>query len=160
MHWLSNLFRSPPPHTAESPGEVDATIFKGRKRRVEIVGEIYHERELAQVAGPKTPNGVSVLVDARLVPEPTNRHDRNAVAAVINGLTVGYLSREQAVNYHRAMMKRGFGGAPLVGFQARIRGGWLRPADELFGPDEGPYNVAMLLPESIAKEIGFGVAPL
>jgi len=151
MRWLNNLLRSPSPTTADSPKEVEAKVFKGRARRVEIVGEAHYERELARIAGPKTPNGMHMYVVARLVPEPTNRHDRNAVAAVINGCTVGYLSRKQAMSFHRAMNERGFGGSSLVGFRARIHGGWLRP------DDEGHYSVTLLLPESIAQEIGFEV---
>lgn len=156
MRWLSNLLRSPAPSTAGSPKEVEAKVFKGRARRAEIVGEAYYQRALAKIAGPKTANGVSMYVVARLVPEPTNRHDRNAVAAIINGHVVGYLSRQQAVDYHRAMNERGFGGSALAGIRSRIHGGWLR-FDDLFGRDEGNYSVTLLLPESIAQEIGFEV---
>ena len=149
MRWLNNLLRSRAPSIVDSPKEVDVQAFKGRARRVEIVGEASYQRELAQIAGPKTPNGVNVKLAARLVPEPTNRRDRNAVSAVIDGHTVGYLSRDQAMGFHRAMNERGFGGSSLGGFRARIHGGWLRP------DDEGHYSVTLLLPESIAKEIGF-----
>lgn len=153
MRWLNSVLRPSAPGTPASPKEVEAKVFKGRDRRVEIVGEAYYQRELAKLAGPKTTNGVSVYLDARLVPEPTNRHDRNAVATVINGHTVGYLSRRQAVAYHKAMNERGFGGSSLTGFSARIHGGWLR-FDES-GRDEGHYSVTLLLPQSIAQEIGF-----
>jgi hypothetical protein len=47
------------------------------------------------------------------------------------------------------MNERGFGGSSLVGFVARIHGGWLRP------DSEGHYSVTLLLPQSIAQEIGF-----
>lgn len=149
MRWLNKVLHSPAPTTADSPKEVEAKVFKGRARRVEIVGEAIYEREIAQVAGPKTPNGVNMYVVARLVPEPTNRRDRNAVAVVINGYTVGHLSQKQAVGFHRAMKERGYGGSWLTGFRARIHAGWLRP------DDEGHYSVTLLLPESIAQEIGF-----
>ena len=149
MRWLNSTLRSSAPSIPASPKEVEAKVFKGRDRRVEIVGEAHYQRELAKLAGPKTTNGVSVYMDARLVPEPTNRHDPNAVAAIINGHTVGYLSRAQAVAYHKAMNEHGFAGSSLAGFRARIHGGWLRP------DSEGNYSVTLLLPQDIAQEIGF-----
>jgi len=154
MRWLSNLVRPPAPTTADSPKEVEAKVFKGRARRVEIVGEASYEREIAQIAGPKTENGVNMHVVARLVPEPGKRRYRNPVAVVINGYTVGYLSQKQAVGFHRAMKERGFSGSSLTGFRARIHAGWLR-FDADMGRDEGHYSVTLLLPESIAQEIGF-----
>ena len=155
MRWLNKLLRPPAPSTADSPKEVEANVFKGRARRVEIVGEGHYERALAKIAGPKTPNGVNMYVVARLVPEPTNRYDRNAVAAIIDGYIVGYLSRQQAINFHRAMNTRGFGGFSLTGCRAHIHWGWLRFEDGV--RDEGNYSVTLLLPESIAQEIGFEV---
>ena len=38
-------------------------------------------------------------VTAMLIPEPTNRHDRNAVAVKVGGETVGYLPRDDAAKY-------------------------------------------------------------
>jgi len=35
----------------------------------------------------------------RLVPEPQNKHDRNAVAVVCRGIPVGYLPRADASRY-------------------------------------------------------------
>lgn len=131
--------------------EVEAKIFRGRERIVEIVGEASYEREIAQLAGPKTEHGVNVYMTARLDPEPTNRHDSNAVAVRIGGLLVGHLSRDQAPRFHSAMGDAGYAGSALVGIRARIHGGWKRP-----GGDEGHYGVTLLLPQSIAEKIGFG----
>jgi hypothetical protein len=155
MRWLNYLFRPPAPTTADPSKEVEAKTFKGRARRVDIVGEGHYDRALAKIAGPKAANGVNMYTVARLVPEPANRHDRNAVAAIIDGHIVGYLSRQQAINFQRAMKERGFGGFSLTGCRAHIDAGWLRFSD-LFGRDEGNYRVTLLIPESIAKEIGFG----
>lgn len=147
MRNLQELFRG----TGVEPPmvQVEAKTFKGRDRRVEIVGEASYQGELAELAGPKTENGVNVYKTAALVPEPSNRHDKNAVAVKIDGLTVGYLSRDQVPGFHKAIASVGFGSASLVGFRARIHGGWKRP-----GNDEGHYGVTLLLPESLAVEMG------
>lgn len=58
-----------------------------------VVGESFHAEELDRVTG----GGVGVHeLTAHLVREPDNQHDRNAIAVVVNGFTVGYLSRENA----------------------------------------------------------------
>src|SRR5690606_34487798 len=74
----------------------------GGRFRVEIVGEAHYQPALARLAGKKTVDGVSVYKAAVLIPEAGNRHDRNAVSVRIGGVTVGYLSREQAVRFHRS----------------------------------------------------------
>jgi collagen type III alpha len=40
-----------------------------------------------------------LMVQAVLIPEPENRHDRNAVAVTIDGRLIGYLPREDAPAY-------------------------------------------------------------
>jgi hypothetical protein len=147
---LQQIFQPKEKPVPEAPAEVSAKVFKGRDRRVEIVGEGSYQSELARIAGPKTENGVNVYKVAQLVPEPTNRQDRHAVAAKIDGIVVGYLSRAQAQAYHRALTDSGHAGEAVVDFRVRIHGAWKRP-----GGDEGHYGVTLLLPESLAEVIGF-----
>ncbi len=60
---------------------------------------------------------------AVLIPEPTNKYDRNAIAVHVDGVgLIGYLSRDDAVDYHpvfAALRARGVGAgtcpAMLVG---------------------------------------------
>lgn len=70
--------------------------------RVAVVGESHYQRALRDVArGRVSGEGLAgnIPVSAVLVPEPTNRHDRNAVRVDVDGRTVGYLAREVAVQY-------------------------------------------------------------
>lgn len=61
-----------------------------------VVGESFHECELDQVTG----GGVGEHeFAAALVREPDNAHDRNAISVVVNGVAVGYLSRENAERF-------------------------------------------------------------
>lgn len=68
---------------------------------VEIVGESFREAEIRAAIGRalKKDEEVELDVDASLISEPDNPHDRNAVSVRINGQSVGYLDREQAVAY-------------------------------------------------------------
>jgi hypothetical protein len=60
-----------------------------------------------------------------LIPEPTNRYDKNAICVLIDGIRVGYLSREDAVRYGPVtgwMEQRGL----MIGCEAFLKGGWYR----------------------------------
>lgn len=61
------------------------------------------QNAIAAVAGRARPGGVNVGVLAALIPEPTNPHDKNAVAVVIDGTHVGYLARADARRYRSVM---------------------------------------------------------
>ena len=91
----------------------------------EIVGESYYQDALAEIAGPKTPAGVDLDVRARLVPEPDNPHDSNAVAVYIQGRKVGHLPRDMAAEWAETLRRRGDPRA-VVEVDANITGGWLR----------------------------------
>lgn len=76
--------------------------------QVEVVGETYNAKSIKKIfagAGkPITPGG-STLDDETciLVPEPWNPHDSNAVAVAVAQHQVGYLPRELAIDYARAL---------------------------------------------------------
>lgn len=62
-----------------------------------IVGEAAHQNKLLAIAGGyKQEYGVKIDIEATLEPEPTNHHDINAVAVIINKKRVGYLKKEHA----------------------------------------------------------------
>jgi hypothetical protein len=122
--------------------------FKGRERSIEIVGESFYDAAIAQIAGPKSERGVSHWTTAELVPEPTNRQDKQAVMVFVEGRHVGHLYREAAPGFHRAMAEAGFPGAALVGFKARIHAGF-RLEDGTFAN----YSIRLYLPESLAKHL-------
>jgi hypothetical protein len=61
-----------------------------------VVGESHHADELDKVTGGGI--GEHELV-ANLVREPDNPYDPNAIAVVVHGLSVGYLSRDDATRF-------------------------------------------------------------
>jgi hypothetical protein len=94
--------------------------------RVEVVGESHYQAVLEEICGGHTEKGVRHDCVAMLVPEPENPHDRNAIRVDINGRTVGYLSRADAVGYRDGLNLAGAAIHPLR-CRAVIRGGWKRP---------------------------------
>jgi HIRAN domain len=116
--------------------------------RIDIVGEASYQTALARIAGPKTADGMSVWKTAQLTPEPGNAHDKNAVMVTIDGLKVGYLSRRQALAYHRMMADAGMQDEALAEVRVHIMGGWRRP-----NGDEGHYGVALYVPQIVATHL-------
>lgn len=103
----------------------------------DIVGESYYQSNLLTIAGPKTEDGVEIECTARLVPEPDNPHDKNAVSVQINGLKVGHLSRVDALSWNIAAERQGMHG-DVVEVDAIIVGGWKRA-----NGDEGHFGVKL-----------------
>lgn len=66
--------------------------------RQEVAGESNYLDAIRAIVGGHT-EWTEVTTQALLVPEPTNRYDRNAVQVVIDGNVVGYLPREDAARY-------------------------------------------------------------
>lgn len=70
----------------------------------DIVGESNYGREIHGLLPRRlSASGTEVTVDVVLVREPTNRHDRNAVAVRASTGIVGYLPREEAARYAAAL---------------------------------------------------------
>lgn len=64
---------------------------------LEIAGERYYQRSFARLfRAARKPLGGLIWREAELVPEPSNPHDRNAVAVRVGGHTVGYVPAEIA----------------------------------------------------------------
>ncbi|WP_436536580.1 HIRAN domain-containing protein [Actinoplanes sp. HUAS TT8] len=88
----------------------------------EVVGESHYRAAIRALFGPRLPaDGSEITVSARLLPEPSNRHDRNAVAVHVGSAQVGYLPREAAIRYApvlAGLVARGW--TPQVG--ARVWG--------------------------------------
>ena len=60
----------------------------------EVAGESFHFGELARIAKSLGGDGEHTIV-ATLIEEPTNKYDKNAIAVIINGLTCGYIPRDE-----------------------------------------------------------------
>jgi hypothetical protein len=82
------------------------TYPTGHTGFVAVVGESHYQDELRALARQQAPDGIFT---ARLVVEPDNPHDVNAVAVVAesDGSKVGYLSREVATSYHARLARFG-----------------------------------------------------
>ena len=64
------------------------------------MGEFFHKAAYRRILPTPVPrDGTDISVRAHLVPEPGNRHDPNAVAVSVDGLTIGYLAKEIAPQY-------------------------------------------------------------
>jgi hypothetical protein len=93
--------------------------------RVEVVGEASYQNELEAIAGRKTDKSKDFECKAVLTPESDNPHDANAVAVLITGRRVAYLSREDAVRYRAALARLGLAGQSVEA-DAIVVGAWDR----------------------------------
>lgn len=115
----------------------NAGLRPGRGFTFEIVGEGSYQHELTKLTGGKTEAGHALFCQATLVAEPGNPHDPGAVRVDIKGLTVGYLSRQDAREYRNSL---GDAAAQPQRCKAKIVGGWMRG-----GGDEGHFGVKLNL---------------
>lgn len=72
----------------------------GGTESLEVKGEGSYQLALKQVV-----QELGRDVHAILVPEPQNQYDPNAVAVLVGGLKVGYLSREDAALYQPGIVR-------------------------------------------------------
>lgn len=67
---------------------------------IEVAGESHYANAIRGLFGEKVkPGGEEIVVTAQLVPEPQNKHDRNAVGVWIGGRQVGHLTQQDAARY-------------------------------------------------------------
>ncbi len=103
--------------------------------RVDAVGEQSYQAALSRLVGGKGEDGWDCMVKARLVPEPTNRYDPNAVKVEVDGTLVGYMARDQAKAYQPTLRRLEAENAVAV-CEAHVVGGWGRS-----GGDEGFFGI-------------------
>lgn len=109
---LSRLFArsqaEPPPRVAPPPKSafttVKATLYRGDET-LEVVGESHYQDALWAVVGGIRPERVRYETLALLVPDPENPVDANAVEVLIDGMCVGFLSRQDALRYRPGLLK-------------------------------------------------------
>jgi hypothetical protein len=68
---------------------------------IHAVGESNHQQELARMRGRQQ---TFLQTWALLMAEPDNPYDKNAVSIAVNGVTVGYLCREDAALFQPAVL--------------------------------------------------------
>ena len=89
---------------------------------LEVVGELHYQRHLKVLSGLYSRTGGNRELVAKLHYENTNPHDKKAIRVVINGGTVGYLSRKNARLLRKAIEKEGLEGL-IISCNAKILGG-------------------------------------
>jgi hypothetical protein len=72
---------------------------------VAVVGEASYQDAIRQICGSRRWEDVRCEVTAALIPEPTNKHDPNAIQVQIDSKVVGYLSRGDALDYGPMMQR-------------------------------------------------------
>jgi len=88
----------------ENVGPTSRAALKALNPR--IVGQSFHQDRLIALAGGVTMTGAHEFA-GQLVPEPSNPHDHHAVAVMIEGQRVAYLSREDAARYFPILRREG-----------------------------------------------------
>ncbi len=134
---------SPAGDSARVPG----TVRLSSDGRLSVVGESHYQPALHAAVAGRNAQGFdnAVPVTAVLVPEPSNPYDGNAVRVDVAGRLVGYLAREDAVQYQPPLLdlaQRGLQGACpafICSGGAGMYGIWLHiaPPDRLL-----PLNAA------------------
>lgn len=95
-----------------------AEFAKGRGWTVEVVGELQFQRSLLKQYRRAGGTEHDVKAVAVLVPDDANSFDSNAIKIEIGGDLVGYLTRERAAEYRRAI------GSASGACSAKIVGGY------------------------------------
>jgi hypothetical protein len=117
---------------------------------LEVVGESFYQENLWQLAGGRRnpEDRVRVPVLAVLIPEADNPYDANSVAVWVNGLQVGYLSRDNARRYRPGLLALQRKHGPLIALRGVIVGGGMRA--------DGPGQLGVFLNHDPAD---FGLEP-
>lgn len=90
----------------------------------EIVGESHYQKALKSLTGDHGDTSPNKKATAVLIPETGNPHDDKAVRVDIQGMTVGYLSREDARSFRRRLGSKKLSGQITL-CNAMIVGGFV-----------------------------------
>jgi HIRAN domain len=125
---LNRFFRARTPlNEAARIGTVEATLYAGHET-LEVVGESHYQEALWHIVGGRRPDPIRHETYAILVPDPSNRYDPNAIEVRIDGIVVGYLSREDAAAYRAGLLRlMQTSSNSLVALHAVVVGGGPRP---------------------------------
>lgn len=96
MGILSRLFKGT---TTRPNNPVPTPVVYAGFETLHVVGEASYQTNLWRIVGRPSGERVRVPIRAVLLPEPSNPYDPNAIQVRINGLVVGYLSRDDATRY-------------------------------------------------------------
>lgn len=97
----------------------------------EIVGESHYQSNISRFAVKRDGKGCFTEVEARVVRDLNNSHDKNACKVDINGLTVGYFPRNNAESWVKLLNRLNMPENSEVHVRAVIIGGGIK--DHSFG---------------------------
>lgn len=123
-----------------------ALLSAGGFYNTEVRGESHYQRALEQICRARKKGDKPVFVVARLISEENNPKDRNAVRVDIEGEPVGYLPRDLALGFRKAIGSRQLNG--FVECRAKIAGGFKLQSGEV-----APYGVRLDLPDDFVGEV-------
>jgi hypothetical protein len=101
-------------------------VLYGGSHDLEVVGESHYQDALWRIVGGRTTDRVRQEVQAVLVAESDNPYDANAISVWISGMTVGYLSREDAAQYRPGLLALQAKEEHSIALVAVIVGGGMR----------------------------------
>jgi HIRAN domain len=90
---------------------------------IEISGESFYHDAIIDVIGEPTEDGYDVTVNGRLVRDPANKYDSNAIKCLINGRHVGHVNRDDAEEISHYMDTHNI--TDLL-VSCEVTGGWSR----------------------------------
>ena len=96
-----------------------ADFAPGRGWTTEVVGESHYQENLSSLYRSHGGTEHDVKAVATLVPDDSNKYDKNAVRVEINRQQVGYLNRQMAVEFRAAI------GSASGKCSAKILGGFI-----------------------------------
>lgn len=91
----------------------------------EVVGESNYQDSLRKLGANATDTRLLPAFTAILFPENNNKFDKMAVRVDIDGITVGYLSREDAREYRKFLNRKGIAGK-ATSCDATLTGGFVK----------------------------------
>lgn len=105
---------------------------------IEISGESFYHDAIIDVIGEPTEDGHDVTVNGRLVRDPSNNYDSNAIKCIINGRHVGFVNRDDAEDISRYMDSHNI---TEILVSCEVTGGWSRGKN-----DSGFFGITAYAP--------------
>ncbi|MCR4512949.1 HIRAN domain-containing protein [Aeromicrobium sp. 50.2.37] len=106
MGFFGGLFKQAPPKEASFAPVHGEQMFVGESHYQSELVELLKSRGHVSKSMAECRVPINEPFTARLVPEPRNPHDANAVAVVVENHTVAYLSRANAKEYRKSFGTR------------------------------------------------------
>jgi hypothetical protein len=102
------LYRALQPQYAPKQRPIPSKVYEWPDEgdEFDIVGESHYQKSIKILAGPHDEHVYNKEYRAFLIPENDNPYDKKAVRVDIEGMTVGYLSREDAPDFRESLREK------------------------------------------------------